>query len=59
VIIIKCCGEAPTAWVCECRAPSFCGCDVEKTECSVCGRIVYGSDAEDIKRWNDGGNDDE
>lgn len=53
-----CCGEAPLVWRCYCQSTKFCGCDVEKIECLVCGRIVYGGEDEDIERWNAGDNDD-
>lgn len=55
---IKCCGENPVIWKCTCNATEYCGCDVEKIECSECGRIVWGADTEEVERWNTGENDE-
>jgi hypothetical protein len=56
--ISQCCGEDPIVWKCECNSSIFCGCDVEKIECPVCGRIIYGADDENVIEWNNGGNDE-
>ena len=52
-----CCGEKPIVWRCDCQK-MYCGCDVEKIECRVCERIIYGSDEENIIAWNNGENDE-
>lgn len=54
----KCCGTAPIVWKCEHFGPEYCGCDVEKIECPICGNIIYGADAEEVSRWNAGDYDD-
>ena len=55
-----CCGVRPTIWAgCDAAVMSECcrGC-MEKIECSLCDRIVWGWDLESIKLWNSGGGDD-
>lgn len=57
----KCCGKEPVFWKSEScdDCTGLCRCfDVEKIECLGCGRIVYGSDGENIIDWNNGGNDE-
>lgn len=52
-----CCGKKPVIWEYTCNTKSFCGCDVEKIECDVCHRVIYGVDEFSIIKWNEGGND--
>ncbi len=55
---LDCCGERPTIWKCDCYPGPWDGdcrdCDVEKIECPVCDRIVYGWDEESVASWNAG-----
>lgn len=45
-----CCDTAPTVWQCD-NFELDC---IEKIECSVCGRVIYGTDAESIAEWDNG-----
>ena len=54
--INNCCGEKPSVLQCDCDPREFCNC-IEKIECYICGRIIYGRDKNSKKEWNDGKSD--
>lgn len=56
--IETCCSERPVVCKCTCNTNAFCGCDVEKIECTICSRIIYGVDSDSVEAWNSGGADD-
>jgi hypothetical protein len=53
-LVNNCCGERPIIW----EPDPFEVTNIEKIECYICGRVIYGSEEESIEEWNNGGNDD-
>ncbi len=57
--IKECCRQTPTVWLPTSAAPCFDQMlDMEKIECQICHRVIYGSDDDSIHRWNNGDNDE-
>lgn len=53
----KCCGKLPAFSKCGHSGPEYCDC-VDKIECYVCGRVVFGAEDYSVAQWNDGDDDE-